>query len=213
MDADRSFLNLDWHHEQLLKLPWKQHRPRRSLGKKLRGLFAARESEKAVVPMRERLLKTLIADGADPRHNNVSAERPSNLSDERIRELLHAYDMWPRLRGGEDVLDRAKVEKDLVDLQQQSLIAQAKRLVVCEGGYLALVPRMTGHVLDGFRKDGLIFEIAILHGSKTPVILVRDYDGGRYPRYTVFGQCYLEDHMYGEAVNWREEDGDVFELT
>jgi hypothetical protein len=69
MDADRSWLNLDWHYEELLKLSPKQHQSRRSIGRRLRKLFSGPGPEKSATPTRERLLKTLIADGANSRRH------------------------------------------------------------------------------------------------------------------------------------------------
>ncbi|KAK5690646.1 hypothetical protein LTR97_012202 [Elasticomyces elasticus] len=49
--------------------------------------------------------------------------------------------------------------------------------------------------------------VCILHGSKVPVVLRRIGS-----RYRLVGQCYWHDWMCGEAVNWSEDEGDVFEI-
>jgi hypothetical protein len=93
-------------------------------------------------------------------------------------------------------------------------MAQRKRLAVCDGGYLAMIPRFPAVILNEVRNDtGWEFEVGILHGSRTPIIMMDYAEADREPKvYTVYGQCYVEDHMYGEAVDWEEQDADVFEL-
>lgn len=51
--------------------------------------------------------------------------------------------------------------------------------------------------------------LAIVHGSPIPLLLRRKTDG----TFTVVGQCYLEDAMYGEAVTWNEDEADIFALS
>ncbi len=192
MDADRSWLNLDWHFQELTRV-LSEHG------------FA--------VPTRQRLLKTLLADNALAWGHKTTPENPSSLTDERVRALLHAYDTWPRLAAGGIVPNQDIVEYDLKHLQQSSLMTQRKRLAVCEGGYLAMVPRVCGVFLEGLREEtGAEFEIAILHGSRTPVLVIDAESDGEPRAYRVYGQCYVEDHMYGEAVDWEEQDADVLEL-
>jgi hypothetical protein len=53
-------------------------------------------------------------------------------------------------------------------------------------------------------------QICIVHGSKVPLILRRCNDG---EGYTVIGQCYYETHMYGEQVDWEEDEADEFVLV
>lgn len=49
-------------------------------------------------------------------------------------------------------------------------------------------------------------EIAILHGADFPVVL-RKIEG-REQRYKLIGDCYVDGVMFGEAVDWEEEDAD-----
>jgi hypothetical protein len=51
--------------------------------------------------------------------------------------------------------------------------------------------------------------ICILHGSSVPVVLRKLNNG----HFTVVGQCYFEDWMFGEHVDWAEHQADDFELT
>ena len=182
MDEDRGFLNLDGHLEYITTL------------------LAPEATDKIT---RERVLKTLIADGAVPRHR-ITTEKPSSLSSERIRELLYAYDMWPRMVANDNSIPNlGKVKKDLFQLQQYSLIVQNKRLAGCLGKFLALVPRVCIEKAD--------CQIAILHGSKVPIVMIENPEGKG--QWRVIGQCYLEGMMYGEGVDWEEEDADVFTIV
>jgi hypothetical protein len=184
MDADRNMLNLDYLHEEMVSV-----------------LLPGRPTYS-----RQRILRALLADGATAWRNRTvhRPEESSSLSDERIEELLHAYDMWPRINEGDTTIPYLeKVKDDLVDLQQQSLILQRKRPAGCTGVKLALVPRMC------LFKESC--EIVILHGSKVPIVMV-EMDEAANERQVV-GQCYVEGAMYGEAVDWEEEDGEVFRIV
>ena len=195
MNPDRLWLNLDWHVAQMQKYVQ-------------RFIFrpSKRKSQRTNPITRERVLKTLLADGAQSMHR-VTAEKPSSLSDERVKELLHAYDEWPHLAAN-NALDRnsSKVADDLWYLQQYSLMAQRKRLAICEGGHLALVPRVC---LYSQEPDAPKFEIAVLHGSRTPIVVIEIPGLG----WDVIGQAYVEGMMYGEAVTWKEEEADVLRLA
>jgi hypothetical protein len=46
--------------------------------------------------------------------------------------------------------------------------------------------------------------LAIVHGLDAPLLLKRIPDG----TFTVRGQCYLEDAMFGEAVTWQEHEAE-----
>jgi hypothetical protein len=53
--------------------------------------------------------------------------------------------------------------------------------------------------------------IAILHGSRVPIVLreVSEREG----TYSVVGQCYLEDAMFGEMVSWAPDEAKTFILV
>jgi len=187
MNPDRGWLAVDFHYEKMIS--------------------AVAPGTKHSVT-REKVLKVLLADGAHlwPQQT-VTPEKPSSLSDERVKELLHAYDMWTRIVENDTTLpDFQKVKGDLKELQQRSLIVQQKRLAGCsgDGGPLGFVPRIC------IQKDDRC-EIAILHGSRVPVVIEEVGEGT--DRWKVIGQCYLEGAMYGELVDWGEEEGDLFTIV
>jgi hypothetical protein len=83
--------------------------------------------------------------------------------------------------------------------QNDFIIPTSKRIAFCEKKKFALLHQSA--------TSGE--EIAILYGSRVPVV-VRRVDEGYY---SVIGQCYYEDAMYGEAVTWEREDADTFILV
>jgi hypothetical protein len=52
--------------------------------------------------------------------------------------------------------------------------------------------------------------ICIVHGSTVPLLLRRCENG---KEFTVVGQCYYESWMYGEQVDWNEDEADEFVLV
>jgi hypothetical protein len=51
--------------------------------------------------------------------------------------------------------------------------------------------------------------VYILYGSPVPIMLRQSPRNGRF---TVVGQCYLEEWMQGEHLYWTEEEADSFQL-
>jgi len=56
-------------------------------------------------------------------------------------------------------------------------------------------------------------QISLPHGSTTPIILRRSNKPGDILIYTVVGDCYLENVMFGGAMNWEEDTCDWFTLA
>jgi hypothetical protein len=52
--------------------------------------------------------------------------------------------------------------------------------------------------------------ICIVHGSTVPMLL-RQCENEK--EFTVVGQCYYESWMYGEKVDWEEDEADEFVLV
>ena len=77
-------------------------------------------------------------------------------------------------------------------------ICSKRHFAFGEGREIGLVP-YTAKVGD---------KIVKLHGSRVPVVLRR-----LALRYRVVGQCYWHGCMYGEKVNWKEEEADWFKLA
>lgn len=121
------------------------------------------------------------------------------LTSARITELLQAYDSITEsasVQGG--VGKESVLSHNLEELWEYSFITGYKQIIQGESGKLGLAPWTS--------QEGDV--IAILHGSRTPVILREESPG----KFWFVGQCYLEDVMYGEAVTWEEDEADTFTL-
>ena len=85
----------------------------------------------------------------------------------------------------------------MAKLRQWTSICSGRRIVFGEAQGFGLAPKTT-------RGRDII---CILHGSKVPVVLRRL---GRC--YRVIGQCYWHGWMYGDKVDWSEDEGECFQL-
>ena len=132
---------------------------------------------------RERLLKVFFADGIS------KVELDSHpLNPDKIDFLLTRYDAVAAAD------DDSKVLWDLFALEEYSGPLRTRRLFCTASGKLGL----------GSSATELGDQIAIIHGSKTPLIL-RSREGGKF---RLVGQCYVEEIMYGEACIWHENEAD-----
>jgi hypothetical protein len=140
-----------------------------------------------------RVLRVILADGI-LLFNGVGTagyEPDIKLSNKQLWALAEAYVLLEQGMAVQSGQIRA--------LRNLSRIAMNRRLFVGSEGNFGLAH-------DGVESGDLV---AILHGSKTPVILRKTEEG----RYQTLGQCYFEGVMYGEAVNWGEDQADEFVLV
>jgi hypothetical protein len=84
-------------------------------------------------------------------------------------------------------------------LHKLSQVQYRRRVAYCANGRLALVPAL---VEKGDK-------IAILHGSRVPVVLRVRPNGN----FIVLGQCNYDSTMYGEMANSDDDDAQVFTLV
>ena len=133
---------------------------------------------------RERLMKVFFADG-------VSKVEPDNqpLSPEKIEFLLSRYDAITMAENDSEVL------WDLYTLEEYLGPHRGRYVFYTASGKLGLGIRI---VQPGD-------QIAVIHGSRTPLIL-RPQEIGKFK---LMGECYVEDVMYGEACVWDEYDADM----
>ncbi|KAF2436100.1 hypothetical protein EJ08DRAFT_645110 [Tothia fuscella] len=148
---------------------------------------------------RERVLKVQLADGA-LLHDTPEFSKGVYLSDQELTELALAY----RHFDSPDPFDSSRFQlasfaRNIHTLRSLSRISLGRRLFVAADGRLGLAH----HSVEA----GDL--ICVLHGSRTPIVLKLRSDG----RYETKGQCYFEDAMYGETVDWEEDDGDEFVLV
>jgi hypothetical protein len=150
---------------------------------------------------RIRLLRTLLADGANPGENEgvLQSEAAAGLSDWRIEELLKAYEDWNdiQLKAKDPFYYESRLNAEA--LMAYGGVMKNRSLITTRKRRLGIAPSsvQTGD------------HVCILQGSHTPVIL-RIVDDGYF---TVTGQAYVENIMKGEAVDWIENEAEVFALV
>jgi hypothetical protein len=135
-----------------------------------------------------RILKVLLAE--DHRRNHSDADWNKVL--DSMVQSYHSYDQSSSTPPTNAELDirRKLIRLSRTCFSKTVFMSQTQRV-------LGLAPRVA--------QSGDL--ICILHGSKVPVLLRKS---GKC--YLVVGQCYFEGYMYGELVDWEENDADVFKL-
>lgn len=151
-----------------------------------------------------RVLRTCVAGWV-----GLGSRRHAREPEDREAVLKTYLEDKTRVRREHTMSPAYDVESRLTDLGNDMM------LWLCAGGRLVLAPNrsLPGDV------------VAILHGSRLPVVLRRkegqktQNEGneggstGKRPEYTVVGLAYLEGAMFGEAVTWGEDQADVITLV
>ncbi|KAE9979107.1 hypothetical protein BLS_010148 [Venturia inaequalis] len=147
----------------------------------------------------ERILKVILADGA-LLYDNPEFSNGVYLLDTELTDLKQAYLQFhnPELVGSAP-FQLAPYARNVYSLRNLSRVAMERRLVMCDDGRLGLVHQSA--------QNGDV--IAVLHGSRTPVVLQSRADG----KFEIKGQCYFEDSMHGESIFWEEDEADEFILV
>jgi hypothetical protein len=147
------------------------------------------ESEVNEGSVQRRALKVLLAQ--NHRASYTDTEWDAEL--DRMLQLYRTYKCSPTS------LSLSEDQRNLVQVtRRMSGKCRSRRLIVSQSRFsFGLAPRIT--------QQG--DHVCILHGSNVPIVL---RPSGA--RYQVVGQCYFEEWMYGELVDWKEDEADVFEL-
>jgi hypothetical protein len=153
------------------------------------------------VHQQKRLIKTILADNAykfNPEKETQTGQVPISASE--LGDYHRAYMQDAPIRQLSRFLpDLDRLTRVRTNFRGNMLVSVKRRLFHGERTCLGVASETV--------KVGDL--VCILHGSKVPCILrkVREQE-----RYELVGQCYYEDWMYGDHVDWAEEDGDTFEL-
>jgi hypothetical protein len=161
-----------------------------------------------VKPLRCALMAAMV----NPRISDGSAMNyTSRLEGTVLDEVRWAYAYWPELEAGETLYHDGRPHwmslfprmygswKDFLPILKNWLrTCIGRRIVFGKTQGFGLVPAAA-------QGDDIV---CILHGSRVPVVLRRL---GR--RYRLVGQCYWYEWMYGEKVDWKEDEGDLFEIV
>ena len=144
----------------------------------------------------QKLVKTLTADGYTrdvTRNTDWPSDAWAGSTCKKMFELM--------LRSPESCtkLDGFEERWMALFVTQCDHVVHRRRLAFLKDFGLAVVP-WDAEVGDA---------VAILHGSSMPVILrkVEDEDA-----YRMIGICFVDGMMYGERVDWAEEDADVINI-
>jgi hypothetical protein len=180
-------------HEPRQHLPqtWKLKQVVESLvlGSRSRGTLLSLPSSDS--GLMRRVLAVLMAQ--DMRSFITDIHRENSLD-----KMLRAYHNYERVVKKDATLEDASELAELVQkLAKRAFLCVNKRVFYSRDGLIGLGPQ---HISENDF-------VCILHGSKIPCIL-RKQDYG----WKVIGQCFYERWMHGELVDWKEEEGDVFDL-
>lgn len=147
----------------------------------------------------ERILKVILADGA-LLYETPEFSKGVYLLDNELTDLSQAYLQFhnPELVSSAP-FPLAPYARNVYSLRNLSRVAVERRLVMCDDGRLGLVHQSV--------QEGDV--IAVLHGSRTPIVLRSRADG----KFEIKGQCYFEDSMHAESIFWEEDEADEFILV
>ena len=152
------------------------------------------------------IMRTITADGfnnsiAFPERREIVAGR---LSDEDAVERYHELESLREVSvNGLPLPQEWSVAKK--DMHRQIWI----NTEVCKGRRLAVLEKHW--VMLGPKNARKWDHIAVINGSTVPWVLrsVNMVEG----TYKVVGQCFVDGAMYGETVNWNEDDAKTFVLV
>lgn len=149
----------------------------------------------------KRLIKAILADNAykfNPANEKQTGQVPISTSE--LDDYLAVYLQEAAIRQRSRFIPRLEHLTNVRnELRGNMLVSVKRRLFYGERARLGLAPQAV-EVGD---------LVCILHGSRVPCILRR---AGEANRHELIGQCYYEDWMYGDHVEWAEEEADSFEL-
>jgi hypothetical protein len=138
-----------------------------------------------------RVLAVLMAQNMRSFISNIHRENA-------LDKMLRAYHNYERVVKKDSTLEDASELEELAQkLARRILLCVKKRVFCSRDGLIGLGSQ---HISENDF-------ICILHGSKIPCILRKQNRG-----WEVIGQCFYERWMHGELVDWKEQEGDAFDL-
>jgi len=139
-----------------------------------------------------RILAVLVAYNQGPSISNADKELSLN-------NLLFVYNNLASLETHEEYQENMRYFWDLKNALLHGVALRIKKRLFFATRYESF-----GLGPSDIRRGDVV---CILHGSKVPCIL---RPMGR--QYRVVGQCYYEQWMYGDSVDWQEKNADTLEL-
>jgi hypothetical protein len=161
-----------------------------------RGLIAAGTRNQ----LQAAVIRTLIADKFNDSHQTkeLSADT-ARLSDEAAGCVYDELERLKMLCLNGHPHDGSNMEM-VRKLWTNTEVCKGRRLSVLHQHWIMLGPSLAR---EGDR-------ICILHGSNVPWVLRPTLTKGHYE---LIGQCFMDGGMYGEAVDWAEDEADTFVLV
>ena len=150
------------------------------------------------------LLRTLLMDGVQwAAIAALTSGEPLYRTGQKIIGVPHhkkTEDVISALTESENPnLDDLPHGTTLHIIHELSKVQHRRRIACCANGRLALTP-------DWVEKGD---KIAILHGSRVPVVLRARPDGN----FIIVGQCYYDGAMYGGMADVDDNNADIFTLV
>ena len=152
------------------------------------------------------IIRTITADGFDKFNSLAMQEESAALPTPRPTSEADALEAFNEL----DILSHLwnngqyRISGTPKELQQKMWMTTE----VCKGRVLAMLSNFWLALAPQQVQPGDC--ICVLHGSTVPWALRPTNDEGKYE---VVGQCFVDGIMYGEAVNWEEDEADTFVLV
>ena len=141
--------------------------------------------------LRRRVVSALIAQ-------DTRGLMPAVHQENALDQILRAYETYDRAIGEDTIIEDALESGRLIQkLNKRTFLCVKKRVFCTNEGLIGLGPQLISD--NDF--------VCILHGSKVPCILRKQGNG-----WEVIGQCFYEKGMHGELVDWKEANGDTFDL-
>ena len=152
----------------------------------------------------EALLRTLLMDGVQwAAIDALNSGQNLYRTGVRTFGLPHhkkAKDLFQGLIASEGVdVEGLPHNATLQTLHDLSSVQYKRRVAYCTNDRFAMTPDLT-------EKDD---QIALLHGSRVPVVL-RPHPSGKF---TIIGQCFYDGAMYGEMADLDDDAADVMVLV
>lgn len=177
--------------QQLVPQVWKLEQVVESLasGSRSQGILLSTPSDDS--KCMRRVLAVLMAQTMRSFTSDIKRENT-------LDKMLQAYHNYERVVKKDTTLEGASELRELAEkLTKRVSLCVKKRIFCSRDGLIGLGPQYISE--NDF--------VCILHGSKVPCILRKQYHG-----WKVIGQCFYERWMHGELVDWKEDEGNAFDL-
>jgi hypothetical protein len=121
----------------------------------------------------------------------------TDWNDETVLQMLETLATVRSTSASSGLSSDTELNEWLDNLGRQLVFCSGRRIVNLEKNQIGLYPESC--------QDGDF--VCVLHGANLPIVLRKLAD-----KWELIGPCFVDGMMYGEAVDWREDDADIFTL-